>query len=125
MIQGILRIFAGLCLALLAVLVFIIGHIPLEEGIHIIDPYIDTRFAEGYTPEKFEAIQIGMTFDDVKSIIGQPFDISDAYEDSLLSVYYYTSDGKLRSGDCAWYYSEVAIDTNNIVVSVSKGWNFD
>ena len=113
----------------------------LGERKHLIDPYIDTHFATDYSPEKFDKIKIGMTVDEVESLIGKPFytcippifyHIAD---DSTKIEYNYTGDGKLLNKmreqgkryyyDCAWYRSLVIFDTNNIVVGINKGWSYD
>ncbi len=114
--------------------VFFLGAVPLVEGRHIIKPYIDTRFSENYSPEKFEEIETGMTKNQVEYLIGRPLRIGKGYDDSLVTNYHYTGDGKLLNlrkpveqhyDDFAWYRSTVGFDTNNIVVFIYKGWSYD
>ncbi|HEX8545555.1 MAG TPA: hypothetical protein VF691_01260 [Cytophagaceae bacterium] len=42
------------------------------ESYNFIHPYVDTEFAEGYTPQKFDQITIGMDKEEVKMHIGNP-----------------------------------------------------
>jgi len=131
-------IFAVVILYLLYI-TFIFGW--LGERKHLIDIYIDTHFAPDYSPEKFDKIKIGMTLNEVESIIGKPFYTHTPpvfyhiANDSTKTEYVYTGDGKLLSKmreqgkryyyDCAWYRSYVIFDTNNIVVEINKGWSYD
>jgi len=104
---------------------FILGGIPLSEGKHIIKPYIDTHFSENYTPDKFDNIHLGMKKSKVIELIGKPLNIGQGYNDSLMTNYYYTGDGKFQYDDFAWYRSTVGFDTNEIVVYIDKGWSYD
>ena len=52
-----LKILSVLLVSILLILTFLIGKITLSEGKHLLDPYIDTYFAEDYTPEKFNLIK--------------------------------------------------------------------
>lgn len=114
---------------------FLFGEIIVGESKHLFKPYIDTFFADNYTPEKFNQIQIGWRLDEVKTLIGEPIYIDTNYNDKTKLDYNYTGDGKLisetnnqkrsRYYDFAWYRSSVTIDTNNIVVSIDKGWSYD
>lgn len=129
------KILSVLLVSILLILTFLMGKITLSEGKHLLDPYIDTYFAEDYTPEKFNLIKSGMTFDEVKMIIGAPLYKSPESNNTTHMNYYYTADGKLLGkakeherqdyGDCAWYRSTVTFDTNNVVVEIDKGWSFD
>ncbi|MDL2309296.1 hypothetical protein LJC53_06910 [Bacteroidales bacterium OttesenSCG-928-C03] len=113
----------------------------LGERKHLISPYIDTQFAPNYSPKKFDKIKVGMMLNEVESIIGKPFHARippmsyHIDNDSTKNEYDYTGDGKLLDKmqeqgkryyyDCAWYRSLVIFDTNNIVVEINKGWNYD
>ncbi len=123
----------GLCF--IACVSFLMGLVQLVEGKHLLKPYLDTHFAENYTPEKFESIEPGMTEEEVVSIIGKPLYRGKYYADSTLTNYYYTGDGKLLSrssdngqhgyDDLAWYRSTVTFSPKNIVVDIDKGWSHD
>jgi outer membrane protein assembly factor BamE (lipoprotein component of BamABCDE complex) len=129
------KILSVLLISILLILTFLMGKITLSEGKHLLDPYIDTYFAVDYTPEKFNLIKSGMTFDEVKMIIGAPLYKSPESNNSTKMNYYYTADGKLLGkareqerqdyDDCAWYRSTVTFDTNNVVIDIDKGWSFD
>jgi len=113
---------------------FFLGTVPLIEGKHLIKPYIDTHFAEDYSPEKFDQIELGMTKNEVIKIIGKPLYTGSGYYDSLITNYHYTGDGKLLSkrkpgeqkyDDFAWYRSTIGFDTTETVVYLDKGWSHD
>lgn len=131
----ILKVLSAIVIMFLLVAVFSMSWFASAERKHLIDPYIDTEFAPDYTPEKFEQIEMGMTINEVKSIIGNPLSSSHIADDSVKIKYDYTNDGKLlhkmqEQGkrhyyDCAWYYSSVVVDTNNRVVEINKVWCYD
>lgn len=114
-------------LGLLGILSFSLqlGRAPLMEGKHMVEPYIDTYFAENYSPEKFDQIELGMTKEEVIEIIGAPLWTGSGYFDSLTTNYHYTGDGKLSNDDFAWYRSTVGFDTTERVVYLDKGWSYD
>ncbi len=122
-------------ISLLLVIAFLFGVLSISEGKHLFKPYVDTIFAENYTPEKFKNIKIGMSTSEVKLIIGKPLYINTFYPDSTKTEYSYTGDGKLYEisrrnklhqdyYDCAWYRSNIII-YNDTVVDISKGWSYD
>jgi len=112
---------------------FMFGRLQLIEGKHIVNPYLDTKFAEKYTPEKFNKIKIGMSLDEVKEIIGEPLQPGKSYNNSPKVYFGYTSDGKLldkrkstgSNSDLAWYNSSLVIDEDKKVIRINKGWMFD
>ncbi|MCL2327169.1 MAG: hypothetical protein FWC39_01515 [Bacteroidetes bacterium] len=137
----ILKIVSAIVIVFLLIAVFSMAWFASAERKHLIDPYIDTQFAPDYTPEKFEGIKMGMTINEVETIVGKPFHTNNPpvfyhiADDSTKIEYVYTGDGKLlhkmqEQGkryyyDCAWYYSSVVVDTNNIVVEINKVWCYD
>ena len=131
----ILKILSILGLSFLTVVLFVFGQIPLIEGKHLLNKYIDTEFAENYSPEKFEQIKIGMKLDQVIDLIGEPLYTGNGYKDTLNRNYYYTGDGKLLNktkdngqkgyDDFAWYRSTIEVNSENIVVNIDKGWSHD
>ncbi|MEI6122322.1 MAG: hypothetical protein WCQ95_01715 [Bacteroidota bacterium] len=112
--------------------VFIFGGISLVEGYNIFDPYIDTEFATGYTPKKFDSITTEFTKDDVIKCLGNPLFI---FEDPITkeTQYDYTNDGYLRRkskrtyiiNDFAWYCSRICFDQNGKIVKIYKDWCHD
>jgi len=131
----ILKIVSMLCLIFLLVFTFFLGQVPLIEGKHLIDPYIDTEFAKNYSPEKFERIKVGMTITEAIRILGEPLHKGPGYSDTLNTNYHYTGDGKLlhltkdngQNGydDFAWYRSTLEVDGANTIIFIDKGWSHD
>jgi len=131
----IIKIFSLLCLSFLLVTTFFLGHVPLIEGKHLFDPFIDTQFGKNYSPKKFDDITIGMTVSDAIKIIGEPLYKGQGYKDTLNTNYYYTGDGKLLNltkdngqngyDDFAWYRSTLEVDRNSKIIYIDKGWSHD
>ncbi len=131
----ILKTLSAIGIVFLIVVLFGFGQMPLIEGKHFFNKYIDTEFAENYTPEKFEQIKTGMQLEDIIGLIGKPLQKKKNHKDGTYIKYYYTSDGKLlhdakkkgRSdyGDFAWYRSAITLNSENIVVAIDKGWSYD
>ena len=114
------------------IIVFMFGGVALMEGYNIFDPYIDTEFAENYTPEKFDLINSNFTKEEVLNTIGKPLFI---FTDPITkeTEFTYTNDGFLRTksnreyniNDYAWYRSRVNFDLKGKVISIDKGWSYD
>ncbi|GAA3611957.1 hypothetical protein Q4Q39_04710 [Flavivirga amylovorans] len=112
--------------------VFMFGGLSLMEGYNIFDPYIDTEFAENYTPNKFDSITMGLTKEEVINTIGKPLFI---FTDTITNrtEFHYTNDGFLRRksnreydiNDFAWYRSNVYFDSKDKVTKIDKGWSYD
>lgn len=132
---SILKIISTFFIAFLVAITFFLGRVPLIEGKHLLDPYIDTQFAKNYSPEKFATITVGMSITEVIVIVGEPLYKEHSYTDTLLTNYCYTNDGKLLHStsfqslnsynDFAWYRSTLQIDRTNRVISIDKGWSYD
>ena len=76
------------------------------ESYYRFEPYSDTEMSVGYSPEKFEPIEIGMDTLTVKKILGEP--LYKNYDSARLEAsikYEYTNDGKLLKQEVAWYMS--------------------
>lgn len=129
------KIASVLGLACLLPIIFITGMVPLIEGKHLLDPYIDTNFAQNYSPEKFDEIEVRMTLEEVKRIVGEPLYIDGGYKDTTNANYQYTTDARLLGiarknnqvgyYDFAWYRSSVEFDKENVVAFIDKGWSHD
>lgn len=112
--------------------VFMFGGVSLMEGYNIFDPYIDTEFAENYTPNKFDLITVELTKEEVISTIGKPLYI---FKDTITNriKYHYTNDGflkrksnrKYQINDFAWYRSSVYFDLKGEITNIDKGWSYD
>jgi len=125
MIKIILKIISVIGLLILTIFLFMAGQFPLIEGKHFLNKYIDTKFAEDYSPEKFEQIKVGMELGEVTYLIGQPLHIR-SYGSN--NIYQYTNSSGLTKVDkgrysrFVWYNSMVEVSLDNIVVKVDKGW---
>jgi len=112
--------------------VFMLGGFSLMEGYNIFDPYIDTEFAENYTPQKFDKITANFTKEEVVKTVGQPLFIN---KDTLSNEiqYTYTNDGYLKRksnenyaiSDFAWYRSNIYFDSTGKILKIDKGWSYD
>ena len=125
-----LKLFSGIFLSLVGLYAFYLGISPLIEGRNLINPYIDTQFAENYTPGKFDLIKLGMTEAEVVKIIGEPISVRGNLRKD--GTFEYTKDGKLMVSDrkrfflrdFAWYLCFVRFE-NGKVVRIDKQWAFD
>jgi hypothetical protein len=112
--------------------VFMFGGLSLMEGYNIFDPYIDTEFAENYTPAKFDAINNNFTKEEVLKTIGKPLFV---HKDTLSNQteFTYTNDGFLYRksnkvydiNDFAWYRSSIQFDSKGKITRIDKGWSYD
>lgn len=88
------------------------------EGHYAKDPYIDTIFADDFSPEKFEQVKVGMSKTQVEELLGEPFtkdsfgirnpenanEIIMPNDPRAEDCWRYSSDGKLgKEGDTSWY----------------------
>ena len=113
-------------------IVFMFGGFSLIEGYNIFEPYIDTEFAENYTPQKFDKITTNFTKEEVLKTVGQPLFIN---KDNLSNgiQYTYTNDGYLKRksnksyaiSDFAWYRSYIYFDSTGKILKIDKGWSYD
>lgn len=110
--------------------VLLLGLFGVGESYYFLDPYIDTRFAPDYTPEKFDTIEIGMHISDVRTLIGEPLS-KYVNDETKIVIYYYTGDGTTYSEKYkgygnffAWYRSIITLDSSGCVISLDKGWSY-
>lgn len=112
------------------VFVFFSGSIPLVEGYNIFDPYIDTEFAENYTPKKFDSILMNLTKEEVINILGEPL-YTNTWKNEIRFMYtrdsYLSKKSKIKCliGDFAWYRSNIYFNTKGVITRIDKGWNYD
>lgn len=113
--------------------VFFLGLGSTSESYCWLKPYIDTKFAKDYTPEKFELIKLGMKEETVKTLVGEPIGTYEQINFPQKEVYY-TQDGFLfekadkkgiEGADFAWYMSTITYNENKEVIKIDKGWSFD
>ena len=89
-----------------------------SESYCIFWPSIDTVYAPGYSEEDFGKIDIGMTMDEVDSIMCVPLDVY-TYQDGKVHVFY-TADGKCRFGDFAWLGRSLILSNNQVIAIQSR-----
>ncbi len=111
---------------------FEVAQAQLGEGYNVFAPYIDTEFAQDYTPAKFDLVKDDFTLNQVKALLGEPlFSFEDDSDCSLTLIY--TNDGYLRRkgnreyriNDFAWYRSTIYFDSAGKMKRIDKGWSFD
>lgn len=104
------------------------------EQYYIFNPYIDTKMASNYSPEKFDQLEIGMDKSDVIDLIGSPLYAKiDTLDNLTFERFYYTGDGKISNqkmpwymfNDYAWYRSTVTFDSDQKLIDIDKGWSYD
>ena len=114
-----------------------------SEGYVWFDPYIDTWYAPGYTPELESRIKVGMSCEEVEAVIGAPLYVNppNRFQPGLFGAVY-TNDGghDRRLGidhrhprhkcfpyhkDFAWHYFNVMYDSTDVVRKVYSGWAYD
>lgn len=124
----------ALIILLLFIGVFLFGYISTGESYCWFKPYIDTKFAKNYTPQKFEMIKIGMSKNEVYQLIGEPLAIEEVGYNILKKELIYTRDGLLNElaekkgkvgADFAWYSSNVILNEENQVIEIHKFWSND
>ncbi|TNE79379.1 MAG: hypothetical protein EP332_11070 [Bacteroidetes bacterium] len=71
-----MRKVAGFSLACIAVLgfclCFSLAQLQLGEGYNVFAPFIDTEFAKGYTPAKFDLVDESFSPEKVLDLLGEP-----------------------------------------------------
>lgn len=82
----------------LAILVILVGLFTLTENYIAPFPYIDTHFAPGFSWEKYNAVQPGMSEEEVKQSLGEPLS-----EYISVSGYLSMKSGKYGLENCATY----------------------
>jgi outer membrane protein assembly factor BamE (lipoprotein component of BamABCDE complex) len=62
-------------------------------------PSIDTKYAPGFSEEKFGQIKVGMSQDEVFALLGKPLGVQPFSEGTR---FFYSEDGAAPIGDFAW-----------------------
>jgi hypothetical protein len=110
-VQGaVLRCLAVLLVTLVVMLVLLMGSLEQE---FLLDPWIDTRLAPGFSEDAFQQIELGMTGDEVQAILGEPLEIGYWGEGSI-EEWYYTQDGACWFWDFAWKCRSVKVCGNRV-----------
>ena len=89
----------------------------------------DTEYSKGFSEERFKEIKLGMSKDEVLSIIGPPLKIletgkkgSQIIGERYLEIFYYTK------GPYTWssiWFRSVVFNENRIVIKVSRHYKPD
>ena len=99
-------------LILAAVLYVTIG----GESYFYLYPAIDTRFAPGYSETAFEKVKVGMTKDEVLSLLGPPFDPGTVGQNR----WHYSQDGACFWADWAWLSRAVLFKDDRVVEKIAR-----
>jgi len=123
-----LAILAFMAILPCVLLVFVVFAAP-PEGIFILYPNIDTRFAPGYSEETFNNIPIGMSESEVLNLLREPLVVAELNPDWRIkeepdTVWSYTGDGASRWGDFAWRGRAVYFRDGKVVRKLAT-WHFD
>ena len=89
------------------------------EGYFYLYPSIDTHFAPEYTERQFQAIQVGMTKQEVLERLGSPLN---AVEDQ---GWVYSEDNAFPYWDFAWLVRAVNFNSEGRVIEASARVNYD
>jgi hypothetical protein len=102
------------------------------ENYNIFYPHIDTRFANDFSIENFDKVEIGMNKAQVKNLLGNPINSGESigYTDDFIKkefIFYekYSTDGKYEISDFAWESFEVYYDIDTLVISKRSIWYYD
>lgn len=87
-------------------------------------PYIDTKFAQGFTLQQYKIISKGMTRSEVESLIGSGFPthysmLTDTANNEKTCVLY-SQDKEIFIYDFAWVGLNVCYDNNNQVTRIAE-----
>jgi hypothetical protein len=118
--------------ALCGMFIMVLAYLSCSESYNPFVPYADTRFAAGYTAEKFDRVKPGMSHDEVYTLLGQPLIIDTLLNGKGISLWY-SDDGKLYHeghqnslvNDFAWYSVSILLNREGRVIDIFKGWQYD
>lgn len=113
---------------LISLSIFFIEYSVTIEGYNRFSPWIDTKTTDYFTEEKFDLITVGMDTTEIKDIIGEPLYRQSPIwikSDSISQVWDFTSDGKFKKGDFAWFARELYINRKGKVSEILKYIAFD
>jgi hypothetical protein len=73
----------------------------------VYNPLIDTRHSADFNPYNVPRLEVGMSREEVISLIGTPLGENNGYMD-------YTSDGAFKFGDFAWFELLIKLDDGKV-----------
>jgi hypothetical protein len=146
-------IFTLVCLeVILMVLITIFPKSPLGnlvENYFSPYPYIDTKVTKNFSWGKYNKITIGMSMNEVRTILGEPFVVWDwiptesvpnlksgtistssdsgfmGYNGSVEKCWEYSKDGRFKLWDFAWISINVCFDAENKVKNKNEFINYN
>ena len=84
-------------------------------------PSIDTRYAPGFSEERFSQIRSGMTAQAVQEVLGGPLYVQPYVEDRKEGeLWFSTLDGKCKWGDWAWLCRQVDFREGRAVAVIRR-----
>lgn len=89
------------------------------ESVFVLNPLIDTRLPQGFTQDRFDRIQPGMTKADVLRLIPPP---NHKLEEPSWN---YGQDGAALWGDFAWFQLTIQFDQNGRVIKKTQTAFYD
>lgn len=101
----------------------IVQGILFGESTHFLFPLIDTKFTKGFSEEKFESIEKGMTKEQVKDILGEPFNVLPKVDDGrgfsdhfvIYECWSYSQDNAFLLFDFSWQWYRVCFSEDGLV----------
>lgn len=99
----------------------------IGTGLAFVYGNLDTEYAEGYSHSGFDAIKPGMTMDQVKTLIGEPFYTSDVRDlktnkeskfYNISEIWVYSRQGKIKTAN--FFVRIVHFDEEGRVVRTEK-----
>jgi len=93
------------------------------ELICFFDPWIDTQVSPGFSDAAFQKIRIGMSQDEVVTLLGQPLSKISKKRSGCIE-WWFTRDGKCKWGDFAWMARSVML-SNQTVVEIHSMTHYD
>ncbi len=99
-------------MTLVLVLLFLILGLKLYSSSEMhfpFNPYIDTIFAKNFSWDKFNKVEIGMTQEQVRTILGEPLDKTNHDRNNpSYNCWKYSTDGKLWPyADFSYYLTQI------------------
>jgi hypothetical protein len=100
------------------------------EGKSKIYPYIDTKFAADFSKKKFNLVNLGIKYNEVKNLIGAPLEFSEkmlpkTQNTSASFIASYSRDGKCTWSDFAWKSFDIYFNNDTVVIEKKSQWWYD
>lgn len=103
--------------ACIAVVVLSFGYLLLPENYCFFYPSIDTRYAANFSEQRFAEVRVGMTQEEVITLLGEPFGGLAANSSTRWA---YTQDGKCTWKDWAWLGREIVFVRGRVTEKIAR-----